>query len=1236
MSARGVLLSLAVVVLVVLVALPAPGSTGGAGAPGTPTAPHPVGPLAASAPAVAARPHPSTIVCPSGYPAYGPVGIVGPITPSQLYQGPCAPVNKDEIHLTFSSNVPGSGETMSLPVYLPPDGAALQSNAYIQMYVGMVVRGDRNSQWGQSYAALVFTPVPSGSSLNYTADLAVFSLVNSSIYTANTCPSNALNFSFNQSYFCEISDLSGSGPTLPLYPAGSWLNLTFAGQIGSTTGLNITILDPANATLNAAMTLNTTTTGTYTFEPFFNASCPDSCLLNWSMPFGLGVSYLSCPVGPQAYAVCDTYNQTAWDNMGAWAFGVPKFVEGGRPTGDYLYIAPESGSGVCNPFAALGTLATCFNQNAYGGTGFYPWFTFNGTDLNFGDTQPSTTNDFGGATTELFSTGAPHDMKVLFLNSLVNSSRDGFVTTGGTVNVTVNPQTYGTLTGANLTYLVAGGSATTVTMTRWAGGPTSAMYSAQIPTGSNGLINFTVTATNSAGATVTSPTSHIERGPLPLFNVTFQTWYPSCANIVFNTSAEANGSSVQVAPGFYPIGAHGCYPWSFSSWSLARGLTVAPAGGQIGTLGVSASGLVLAHWSYVRPLDNVTVFTTCGQVYLDGNYSVNGTSLFLPDWGNYSLGQVGCAGETFAGWSFTGNLTILGPRLTPHGNGTLTAHWVPTTSADTVQFATVPTGCGGVAIRGAGYTNGESIGLTAGTYPIAPDPCYHYGWLRWNTTGGVSISGGTLNVTGAGVVTEVNYVLTIVTILVSPAGCGTVTFDGTAYRNSSQIVVQNNTTHTISASSCSGYYLFGLNGTGGVQVVGNVAVVNGSGYLIATNIPGQPDKFVGFLTDPPTCGIIDFGAASFVNTNYTYVSRYSVLPIAAIACGGYGFVRWITFGGISVVGGSAYVNDSGAIEAVFRPLVAVYLYTQPAGCGSIRLNGVTYPGNSTVVLPEEASYALSATPCTGYRFTGWSNSTSAEIGGGYVFLTNSAILTAQFSQIRFVLTVLIYPANCGSVRVAGSNLANGSALSLPAGTYPLTASPCTGSYLVAWSPQGNVSVVNDTLFLNGSGSVGAVYRPVAPVVTISVPSSSLSGSPVPLAATVAVLVPPYTYNYTWSFGDGQTATTPVNFTSHTYAAPGTYTVTVTVLDPYNRTANASTTLVVVAPSALSNPLLTPTALAALGLIGLAIVLVLALAIWRNRQGGGPAEGPEAPAAGTEPIPSPVPDASIDPLESPKP
>ncbi len=1225
--------SLAVVVLVLLVGLPAPVPSASAGPPGAPraVAPHAVAALG-SAPA---HPRPSTVYCPSGYPAYGAVGGVGPITPNQIFQGPCAPINQDEVHLTFSSNAPGSGESMRLPVYLPPDGSALQSNAYIQMYVGMVVRGDRHSQWGQSYAEVVFTPFASGSSLNYTATVAVLSLLNSSNYVADTCPATALNFTFNQSYFCEISDLAGSSPAFPAYPAGSWINVTFAGTIGGTTGLNISIGDLANSSLNTSTTLNTTTTGTYTFEPYFNASCPDACLLNWSMPFGLGVSYLTCPIGPQAFATCDTYNQTTWDGVGAWAFGVPKYAVGPNFTADYLYVAPESASGVCNPFATVGTLATCFNQDAYGGTGFYPWFTFNGTVLNFGDSLPSTTNDFGGATTEMFSTGAPHDMKILFFNSLTNSSRAGFVTTGGTVNVTANPQTYGTLSGASLTYSVAGGTATTVPMTRWAGGATDAMYSATIPSGVNGLINFTVTATNRAGATVTSPTAHVERGPLPVFTVSFQTWYPSCANIVFNGTAEANGSSASVNPGFYPVAAHGCYPWVFSSFSLDRGLSVSPAGAPAGTLAVSASGLVLAHWNYVRPIDQITLLTTCGQIYLDGNYSNNGTQVLLPDWGNYSLGQVGCAGETFAGWSFTGNLTILGARITPRGNGTLTANWVPTTSANTVQFATTPATCGGIAIRGAGYTNGQSIGLAAGSYPIAPDPCYHYGWLRWNTTGGVSISGGTLSVTGAGVITEVNFVLTIVTIVVSPAGCGTVTFDGTAYRNSSQIVVQNNTTHTISASSCTGYYLFGLNGTGGIQVVGNVAVVNGSGYLIATNIPGQPDKFVGFLTDPPTCGIIDLGAASFVNTNYTYVARYSVLPISTVACGGYGFVRWITYGGISIAGDTAYINDSGAIEAVFRPLVAVYLYTQPAGCGSISLNGVTYPGNSTVILPEEASYPLSATPCAGYRFTGWSNSTSAEIGGGFVFLTNSAILTAQFAQIRYLLTVLVYPANCGSVRLAGANLPNGSALSLPNGIYPLVAAPCSGSYLVAWAPQGNVSVVNNTLYLNGSGSVGAIYRPVAPVVTLSVPASSLSGSPVPLAATVAVLVPPYTYNYTWSFGDGATATTPVNFTSHTYAAPGTYTVEVTVLDPFNRTANATTTLVVVAPPALSNPLFTPSAIAALGLVGLAVVLVLVLAIWRSRQGGGPGEASETPGPATEPAP-PGPDEALLPEESPKP
>ena len=98
-------------------------------------------------------------------------------------------------------------------------------------------------------------------------------------------------------------------------------------------------------------------------------------------------------------------------------------------------------------------------------------------------------------------------------------------------------------------------------------------------------------------------------------------------------------------------------------------------------------------------------------------------------------------------------------------------------------------------------------------------------------------------------------------------------------------------------------------------------------------------------------------------------------------------------------------------------------------------------------------------------------------------------------------------------------------------------------------------------------------------------------------------------------------TTPVNFTSHTYQQAGRYTVTVSVTDPYNRTANASSTLQVIAQSAAQATGLTTLSIAALGL---AVVAVLVVVVVGSRLRRPP----------PEPTPSLMPPTAASPPETP--
>jgi hypothetical protein len=1206
----------AIVVSVAIVALLAVPSAWAGGSPSSAAsnAPALASPTVAASPPAAispAGPHPA-FTCPQTppFPVWQPVGSISsayPILPDPIEQVPCAKLAIDEVHASLSSPTAGSGERWTIPVHLPVDGSqTYQAQSYPQFYIGMVTKGSAISEWRQTYSAVTFQPVgPYDSAVtSYAESVHIFALENAS-HEGGACNAyTEVTIVWNVSLFCVRDDVQSSNISGTSAAPGDWLNVTFAGNQSQATGLDIWVNDSTTPADTLATVLNSTNTGDGTFEPFYNAACTDTCMLQWSVKSGtgLGFGFTMCPfTGGASY--CDSYNDTRFNETNPVQFGIPHFWTGSAYDGDYRYFAPQSTSGVCNSNALPGTLANCYSENTFSGNGFYPAFSYNGTVLDFGVARSYTTQDWGGAIFELLSTGAPNDLTPFYFGSITNNSRAGFVAPSSTITVSTNLQDLGNVRSAGVTYRVNSGAAVSIPMSLVSGNFHDGVWNATIPSGPNGWVNYTVNATNNASATLLAPPGsssfHIQRGPLPTFSVKIVSSLYWCGGVEINGTLYHNGSVALLEPGAYPILGVGCYPWVFKDWTLSKGITISPTGSINGIVSISANGTIDLSWIYVRPLDTITLFTTptlCGQIILNGQqYAPTGSGIAVQVYNdtNYSLGESGCGGFSFSGWTVGGNFTILGNNILLAGNGSLTATFVSSASSFTIIFATNPSSCGGILFKGAGYSEGQTLAEDAGTYAIAPDPCYHWGFASWSTSGStLSVSGGQLTVSGSGTLTENNYVLTIVTIVTSPSYCGSVTFDGASYRNGAAIVVANNSTHSVFATACASTYLFSITGTGGVVATGNLATVNASGELIATFLPGSPTNFVGFLTDPPTCGAIYLSGNRYTSSNYTYVATGSQATVTAQPCSNYGFLEWITFGGITILNSTAYINGPGAIEAIFRPIAEVFLYTSPPGCGTINIQNVSYPSNTTLELTEDKAYPLSASPCVGLAFAQWVNSSGALISGGVLTLTTGAVLTAIFLPVRYAVTILADPPTCGGVRVAGQDYSNGTVLTLARSTFSIYPVPCAGDHLVAWKLSSALTITNTTLWVNGSGNLTALYQPVPPSVTLSVATSSYAGIALPFSAVVAVPVPPYTYNFTWNFGDGPSVTTPVNFTAHTYQQAGHYAVTVTVTDPYNRTANATVTIQVIAQSAAQVTGLTTVSIAALGLAVVAVVVVV--------------------------------------------
>ena len=1186
--------------------------------------------------------HPALLVpCPNNYPFYFPVGDGWPPSPNQAYQGNCPATGQDEVHGSLYSSQAYSGSRFTVPIRLPGPGSAPggENSVEYAFDVGLVVRGDNRSEWRQAYAEAVFAPVSGGS--QYSVNMSIWALVDSS-HLGGGCPSGDAggNFTWNDSYYCEIQDTgNGSGVSLgSSINGGDYVNVTYVGAVGDWQGTVLFVNDSTTPAASVSFRLNSTYTGTYNFTPYYNASC-DTCDLLWGSGYGLGVGYTMCPMSTWvpytmgALSNCVSYNETLWDDLPTVAIAPPHFWNGTGYGGQYAYFAPESSSGACNAYAPAGTVAPCVYFNPpLGGTSFYPYFSFNGSALNFGVGWPWTTHDFGGSLLQYSSAGAKTVLKPFWIDTVRNSSRAGFVASGVGFNVSVDLEVWGTVANATLHYAVGAGAWQSTAMSYANGSSSAPVYTAAIPsTGGDGTIQYYVQSFDHAGAAIFSANFTVQRGPLPSFTVTFARAGASCGTITFNGTVFAPGGSTTTLPGYYPITANGCYPWVFSHWGLTSGLSVGGPYDKVTQLAVSANGTVTAVWNYVRPHDQITLVTSpssCGTISLNGTAYTSGASLLLLDQLNYTLSASPCSGDAFAGWSYSANFSVNsrwnGTTFEPSGNGSLTAKFVASTSAYAVGFRTSPSSCGGIAFPRATYGNGTSLELPAGTYPLSAAPCRHWGFLSYNTSGSVSVSyssdgRGNLTVSGAGTILENNYVLTEVTFQTNPGSCGYIQFDGVNYTNGTTIVVQNLSMHTAYAFACTGYYLFVLLGTGGINVTANTAYVNGSGSILARFLPGRPSTFVGFITDPATCGDIRFGGQIFYNSNYTNVAANSAWALSADSCPNYGFVRWVTTsiiqGGITIVGSRVYVNASGSIEAVFRPLVPIFLYTTPASCGSITLDSVAYPGNTSLSLPIGRQYSLGTLPCAGYTFNGWTNTSTAVIANGTVFFTSGSILTANFVPIVYPVTVTLTPATCGYVSVGGRVATNGTVLNLSAGSYPLRATPCPGYHLAQWTNTGNTSVSGANLTVNGSGGIGAILLPVPPSVVLAIAGSSYVGTPVGIVASVAVPLAPFNYTFLWSFGDGTPGvTTPANFTSHTYSSPGTYTVSVNVTDPYGRSANASASIVILAPvGAASSTFWSPVTIALLGSLVVLVGAVVVTLVRQRSSSGGPGAEEANPA-----------------------
>jgi uncharacterized repeat protein (TIGR02543 family) len=429
--------------------------------------------------------------------------------------------------------------------------------------------------------------------------------------------------------------------------------------------------------------------------------------------------------------------------------------------------------------------------------------------------------------------------------------------------------------------------------------------------------------------------------------------------------------------------------YSFSGWS--GGLT---GSANPGTFTVTGPTTVTANFT-----PNNYTLTTNTSGAGSGSVTAGATSAYGT---TQSITATPSTGSTFTGWSGAATGTTNPVTITMDANKTLTANF--TLIPYTLTTTTAGTGSG--TISGAGTYN---YGSTATSTASPSTGSTFTGWSNaaTGTTNPVSISM-TSAKTLTGTFTLIDYTLTTAT-----SGTGTVTAGGT---------YPYSTVRTMTATPGTGQQFTGWSGAA-------------TGTTNPINITVDSNKTL---------------TATFAPINYTLTTATS--GSGSITAGGsypYGTVRSIT---ATPGTGQTFTGWSGAATGTTNPvnvtidanktLMATFTpinYTistavAPAAGGSVSGSG-TYAYGSTA--------SFTATPATGYSFTGFSGAITSATNPSTLTVTGNATVTANYTINSYTLTTSTTGTGTGSVSGGGTYTYGTNASA--------TATPAAGSTFTGWT-----------------------------------------------------------------------------------------------------------------------------------------------------------------------------------------
>lgn len=442
-------------------------------------------------------------------------------------------------------------------------------------------------------------------------------------------------------------------------------------------------------------------------------------------------------------------------------------------------------------------------------------------------------------------------------------------------------------------------------------------------------------------------------------------------------------------------------------------------------------------------------------------------------------------GSTFAGWSGGGCSGVGTCVVTVDDSKTVTARFTLNRYALTVTT----TGIGTVTGTGINcgtdcnhtFNHGTNVTLTAS----AATGHTFTGW------GGACTGTGscTVAMTAARSVTA-TFKINTYALTVTKTGLGTVTGTGISCGTDCNHTYNHGTPVTLSAAPATGYSFAGwsgaCSGTGACTVTMDAAKSVGATFTI--------NSYALMVSKVGSGTVTGTGINCGMDCTETY-NFGTPVTLSATPATGYSFAGWS--GACTGMGAcSVTIDASKSVTATFK-INTYALSVSKVGSGTVTGTGISCGTDCNETYSHGTSVVLTASPTSGFAFTGWSGACTGT-GSCTVSMTAARAVTANFAAL-VTLTVVKSGSGTGTITGGGMNCDPTCTISVVSGTtVTLTPTPSTASSTLSkftgWSGACN-GTGTCTLTVTASDTLKAVFtlQPNIMFVTKNTFTGSLGG-----------------------------------------------------------------------------------------------------------------------------------------------